>query len=98
MTINVLVTGGAGYIGSHTAKLLGSKGIVPVVYDNLATGHESSARWGPLVRGDILDTDHLTLYADPTIARRILGFSADHSDLDTIVRTAAPFFGLEARP
>jgi UDP-arabinose 4-epimerase len=55
----VLVTGGAGYIGSHTAKLLGQKGIEPVVYDNLATGHRSSVRWGPFVRGDILDTNHL---------------------------------------
>jgi UDP-arabinose 4-epimerase len=56
----VLVTGGAGYIGSHTAKLLSQNGIEPVVYDNLATGHLSSVRWGPFVRGDILDTDHLT--------------------------------------
>lgn len=55
----VLVTGGAGYIGSHTAKLLRSRGLEPVVYDNLATGNRSSVRWGPFVHGDVLDTVHL---------------------------------------
>jgi UDP-arabinose 4-epimerase len=62
---NILVTGGAGYIGSHTAKRLRSSGLTPIVYDNLVTGHAACVRWGPLVRGDILDTDHLAR----TIAR-----------------------------
>jgi UDP-arabinose 4-epimerase len=52
----VLVTGGAGYIGSHTCKLLNDSGFTPVVYDNLSTGHEANVKWGPLVRGDIRDT------------------------------------------
>jgi UDP-arabinose 4-epimerase len=56
----VLVAGGAGYIGSHTAKLLHSNGVEPVVFDNLVTGHRSSVRWGPFVYGDILDTSSLT--------------------------------------
>lgn len=56
----ILVTGGAGYIGSHTAKLLRSRGLEPVVYDNLATGNRASVRWGPFVHGDVLDTMHLT--------------------------------------
>lgn len=56
----VLVTGGAGYIGSHTAKLLHSNGIEPIVYDNLVTGNRSSVRWGNFVHGDILDTSGLT--------------------------------------
>lgn len=55
----VLVTGGAGYIGSHTAKLLHASGIEPIVFDNLVTGNRSSVRWGPFVHGDILDTSHL---------------------------------------
>jgi UDP-arabinose 4-epimerase len=59
MPRRVLVTGGAGYIGSHTAKLLHARDIEPVVYDNLVTGHRSSVRWGPFVHGDILDTGHL---------------------------------------
>ncbi|MCZ4094244.1 UDP-glucose 4-epimerase GalE [Sinorhizobium psoraleae] len=55
----ILVTGGAGYIGSHTAKLLRMEDIEPVVYDNLTTGNRSSVRWGPFVHGDILDTTRL---------------------------------------
>ena len=56
----VLVTGGAGYIGSHTAKLLSLSDVEPVVYDNLVTGNRSAVRWGAFVHGDILDTAHLT--------------------------------------
>ena len=51
----VLVAGGAGYIGSHTCKALAAAGFVPVVYDNLSTGHRDFVRWGPLVEGDLLD-------------------------------------------
>lgn len=58
-TERILVTGGAGYIGSHTAKLLAAKGFEPIVYDNLSTGNRSAVRWGPFVHGDILDTLHL---------------------------------------
>ena len=52
---SVLVTGGAGYIGSHACKALAADGYRPVCFDNLVYGHESAVRWGPLVRGDILD-------------------------------------------
>jgi UDP-arabinose 4-epimerase len=55
----VLVTGGAGYIGSHTCKALAREGYRPVVYDNLSTGHEWAVKWGPLERGDILDRNRL---------------------------------------
>jgi UDP-arabinose 4-epimerase len=53
--MNVLVTGGAGYVGSHAAKRLRQAGFTPIVLDNLSTGHEWAVRWGPLVRGDIAD-------------------------------------------
>jgi len=56
----VLVTGGAGFIGSHTCKMLAAAGIQPIAYDNLVTGHRWAVRWGPLVKGDIQDTDFLT--------------------------------------
>lgn len=56
----VLITGGAGFIGSHTAKLLKSRGLEPVVYDNLSTGHRQSVRFGPFIQADILDTMLLT--------------------------------------
>jgi UDP-arabinose 4-epimerase len=52
---SVLVTGGAGYIGSHACKALARAGYLPVVYDNLSYGHEWAVKWGPFERGDILD-------------------------------------------
>ena len=52
----VLVTGGAGYIGSHAAKALSRAGYRVVVYDNFVAGHRGAAKFGDLVEGDILDT------------------------------------------
>src|SRR4051812_40578161 len=49
----VLVTGGAGYIGAHTAKALHERGFTPVVFDNLSSGFREAIRWGPFVHGDI---------------------------------------------
>lgn len=54
---NILVTGGAGYIGSHTAKVLAKQGFNPVVLDNLTMGHRWAVRYGPLVVGDLEDSD-----------------------------------------
>ena len=51
----VLVTGGAGYIGSHTCLRLKEAGFTPVVYDNLSNGHEAFVQWGPFEKGDIRD-------------------------------------------
>ena len=55
----VLVTGGAGYIGSHVCKALGRTGYQPIVFDNLRYGHAWAVKWGPLVEGDILDRAQL---------------------------------------
>jgi UDP-arabinose 4-epimerase len=52
---SVLVTGGAGYIGSHTCKALAAAGYRPVAFDNLSLGHRWAVRWGPLVEADLLD-------------------------------------------
>lgn len=59
----ILVTGGAGYIGSHTAKLLKASGFEPVVLDNLSTGHRRAVKWGPLIEHDL---------SDPAAIRNIL--------------------------
>src|SRR5262245_3781047 len=56
----VIVTGGAGYIGSHTCKALARAGLLPVAFDNLSTGHDWAAKWGPLVVADILDPSALS--------------------------------------
>jgi UDP-arabinose 4-epimerase len=55
----ILVTGGAGYIGSHTCKTLALTGYTPVTYDNLVYGHEWAVKWGPLEIGDIADRTNL---------------------------------------
>lgn len=55
MKKNILVVGGAGYIGSHVCKAIALSGDIPIVYDNLSTGHPWAIKWGPLFEGDILD-------------------------------------------
>lgn len=54
--LTVLVTGGAGYIGSHAAKALSRAGHQVVVFDNFVAGHREAAKYGELVEGDIVDT------------------------------------------
>jgi UDP-arabinose 4-epimerase len=56
---NILVTGGAGYIGSHVCKALAMVGYTPVAYDNLVYGHEWAVKWGPLERGDVIERSRL---------------------------------------
>lgn len=55
--MRILVTGGAGYIGSHACKALAHAGHLPIVIDDLSTGNEWAVRWGSLVRGNIGDRD-----------------------------------------
>lgn len=57
--MNILVTGGAGYIGSHICKALAAQGYEPVTLDNFSTGNRWAVRWGPLEYGDLLDVHRL---------------------------------------
>lgn len=52
---HVLVTGGAGYIGSHACKALKAAGFIPVTFDNLTTGWREAVKFGPLFEGDLMD-------------------------------------------
>jgi len=61
MSQSVLVTGGAGYIGSHACKVLARAGYQPVVFDNLSRGHREAVRWGPLIEGDLADRNRLVM-------------------------------------
>jgi UDP-arabinose 4-epimerase len=61
--VSILIVGGAGYIGSQTAKRVAQAGLEPVVFDNLVYGHAWAAKWGPLVEGDL---------ADGALIRRVL--------------------------
>ncbi len=55
----VLVTGGAGFIGSTTCKALKKAGFIPVVLDNLSTGYGDFVKWGPFIKADVSDKDAL---------------------------------------
>lgn len=56
---NILVTGGAGYIGSHACKVLKAAGYNPVTFDNFVTGWRDAVKFGPLAEGDLLDRDSI---------------------------------------
>lgn len=72
----ILVTGGAGYIGSQTCKALARAGYNPVVLDNMVYGHEWAVRWGELARGDILDENFLDQAFLTYTPRAVMHFAA----------------------
>ncbi len=72
----ILVTGGAGYIGSHTCKLLASSGFLPITYDNLSTGHAVAVRFGPLYQGDVRDVARLSEVITETQPIAVIHFAA----------------------
>lgn len=76
MSGNVLVTGGAGYIGSHACKALAAAGYVPVTYDNLVYGHEWAVRWGPFEKGDLFDSERLTAVLRTYRPQAVMHFAA----------------------
>jgi len=73
---HVLVTGGAGYIGSHACKALRAAGYTPVTYDNLSTGWADAVQFGPLERGELTDRARLDQVFETYRPRAILHFAA----------------------
>lgn len=71
-----LVTGGAGYVGSHVCKMLAERGHQPVVYDNLSRGNRWAVRWGPLEEGDLSDGARLRAVLDRWRPAGVLHFAA----------------------
>src|SRR5215469_12855316 len=76
MSQSVLVTGGAGYIGSHACKVLARAGRHPVVFDNLSRGHRGAVRWGPLVEGDLADRAGLVAAIETHRVSAVMHFAA----------------------
>lgn len=74
--VPVIVTGGAGFIGSHTCKALARNGYLPVAVDNLRTGHADAVKWGPLERADIRNTDALASVIERYGAKAVMHFAA----------------------
>lgn len=71
----VLVTGGAGYIGAHTAKALHDRGFTPVVYDNLSSGFRDAVKWGPFVHGDVRDRAALSEAMESFAIQAVIHFA-----------------------
>ncbi|HEV7383635.1 MAG TPA: NAD-dependent epimerase/dehydratase family protein, partial [Phenylobacterium sp.] len=71
----MLVTGGAGYIGAHTAKALHERGYLPVVYDDLSSGFREAVRWGPFVQGDIRDRAALSQAMEAHDVQAVIHFA-----------------------
>jgi UDP-glucose-4-epimerase GalE len=74
--LNILVTGGAGYIGSHACKTLAAKGYTPISYDNLSRGNSWAVKWGPLEEGDIADTARLRAVLEKHQPTALMHFAA----------------------
>ncbi len=72
----ILVCGGAGYIGSHMVKLLAERGHLPVIFDNLSTGHRQSVDHGEFVQGDLLDREAVGGLFDSHQFDAVMHFSA----------------------
>ena len=72
----MLVTGGAGYIGSHAAKALRRAGYSTVIYDNFSAGHPEAALGAPLIEGDISDVDAVRRAIRETGAHAVMHFAA----------------------
>lgn len=76
MNKTVLVTGGAGYIGSHACKTLCQAGFTPVTFDNLVTGWEQAVKFGPFVKGDLLKKADLVNAFETYAPIAVLHFAA----------------------
>jgi UDP-glucose-4-epimerase GalE len=75
--MRVLVTGGAGYIGSHTAKALARTGHEPIILDNFNTGHRWAVKWGTLAKGDLADQSFVLWTLREHDIQAVIHFAAD---------------------
>jgi UDP-glucose 4-epimerase len=82
----ILVTGGAGYIGSHTVKKLGEAGYEIVVYDNLSTGSSESVLYGELIKGELNDQEHLSKVFEQHSFDAVIHFAASISVPESLER------------
>ncbi len=74
--MSILIVGGAGYIGSHTAKLIAGAGLDPIVFDNLSSGHRWALRWGKFVEGDLGDPAAIALVLKQHAVETVIQFAA----------------------
>jgi len=89
--MEVLVTGGAGYIGSHTAQHLAQKGFKVIIYDNLSRGHKEAVKDFPLVMGDIGDKEKVSETIKKYHVKAVMHFAAE-SQVGESVENPAKYF------
>ena len=87
----ILLTGGAGYIGSHTAKRLSHAGFEPVTLDDLSSGHQCAVKWGPFVKGDIGDQELIRDLVAQHNIEAVLHFAA-HAFIEEMVIQPRKYF------
>lgn len=88
MAKSVLVTGGAGYIGSHTCKALAAAGYTPVAIDDLSTGNRSFVQWGPFERVDVNDAAAMDAICARSRPQAILHFAGLIAAGESVVEPA----------
>ena len=91
MTRAVLVAGGAGFVGAHACKSLARAGFLPIVLDNLSTGHRNFVRWGPLVQADLRDSVTVAETINQHACTAVLHFAA-HAYVGESVTDPAKYY------
>ena len=87
----ILIVGGAGFIGSHTAKLVAAAGHTPVVFDNLSSGHRWALRWGVFEEGDLADRAAIDRTLERHDVEAVIDFAA-HIEVGESVRNPRKYF------
>jgi UDP-arabinose 4-epimerase len=93
---SILVTGGAGYVGSHAAKMLARAGFQPLVLDNFKRGHAQAVKWGPFVQGDLADDALIRRIIQEHDIKAVLHFAA-YAYVDESVRRPREYYQNNAR-
>ncbi len=88
----ILVTGGAGYVGSHVCKALSREGFLPITNDNLFSGHRAAVNWGPLEVGDVTDKDRISEVIDKYRPEAVMHFAAHIAARESVSSPSAYYY------
>lgn len=82
---SILVTGGAGYVGSHCCKALSEAGFTPVCFDDFSTGHPQFVQWGPVIEGDVRDTEAVVQVLRQHSVAAVMHFAASSAVGESVI-------------